>query len=367
MTARNLFQPTRLGSLQLPNAVVMAPLTRQRSLQPGNIPSELNATYYAQRASAGLIISEATQVCPEGQSYAWTPGIHSAEQVEGWKKVTRAVHDKGGRIVLQLWHVGRISHPLLQPGGVDPVAPSAIQAKADCYVQEADGSHHREPTAKPRALALDEIPGVVAAYAQGAANALRAGFDGVEVHAANGYLLDQFLCSGSNQRTDAYGGSAANRARLVLQVIDAVIATTGDSGRVGVRISPMGTFGDISDANPRETFGYLVEQLNSRNLAYLHINKPDWLGGTFEGFDDLLRELRDRYQGRIILAGGLDSGSAEQALASGLADAVAFGRPYIANPDLVERLRQGAALNQPDANTFYGGAEAGYTDYPTLG
>ncbi|WP_285960871.1 alkene reductase [Pseudomonas tohonis] len=367
MTTRNLFQPTRLGSLELPNAVVMAPLTRQRSLQPGNIPSELNATYYAQRASAGLIISEATQVCPEGQGYAWTPGIHSAEQVEGWKKVTRAVHDKGGRIVLQLWHVGRISHPLLQPGGVDPVAPSAIQAKADCYVQEADGSHHREPTAKPRALALDEIPGVVAAYAQGAANALRAGFDGVEVHAANGYLLDQFLCSGSNQRTDAYGGSAANRARLVLQVIDAVIATTGDSGRVGVRISPMGTFGDISDANPRETFGYLVEQLNSRNLAYLHINKPDWLGGTFEGFDDLLRELRDRYQGRIILAGGLDSGSAEQALASGLADAVAFGRPYIANPDLVERLRQGAALNQPDANTFYGGAEAGYTDYPTLG
>ncbi|BCG26743.1 alkene reductase [Pseudomonas tohonis] len=367
MTTRNLFQPTRLGSLELPNAVVMAPLTRQRSLQPGNIPSELNATYYAQRASAGLIISEATQVCPEGQGYAWTPGIHSAEQVEGWKKVTRAVHDKGGRIVLQLWHVGRISHPLLQPDGVDPVAPSAIQAKADCYVQEADGSHHREPTAKPRALALDEIPGVVAAYAQGAANALRAGFDGVEVHAANGYLLDQFLCSGSNQRTDAYGGSAANRARLVLQVIDAVIATTGDSGRVGVRISPMGTFGDISDANPRETFGYLVEQLNSRNLAYLHINKPDWLGGTFEGFDDLLRELRDRYQGRIILAGGLDSSSAEQALASGLADAVAFGRPYIANPDLVERLRQGAALNQPDANTFYGGAEAGYTDYPTLG
>ncbi|WP_236234435.1 alkene reductase [Pseudomonas tohonis] len=367
MTTRNLFQPTQLGSLQLPNAVVMAPLTRQRSLQPGNIPSELNATYYAQRASAGLIISEATQVCPEGQGYAWTPGIHSAEQVEGWKKVTRAVHDKGGRIVLQLWHVGRISHPLLQPGGVDPVAPSAIQAKADCYVQEADGSHHREPTAKPRALALDEIPGVVAAYAQGAANALRAGFDGVEVHAANGYLLDQFLCSGSNQRIDAYGGSAANRARLVLQVIDAVIATTGDSGRVGVRISPMGTFGDISDANPRETFGYLVEQLNSRNLAYLHINKPDWLGGTFEGFDDLLRELRDRYQGRIILAGGLDSGSAEQALASGLADAVAFGRPYIANPDLVERLRQGAPLNQPDANTFYGGAEAGYTDYPTLG
>ncbi len=367
MTARNLFQPSRLGSLQLPNAVVMAPLTRQRSLQPGNIPSELNATYYAQRAGAGLIISEATQVCPEGQGYAWTPGIHSAEQIEGWKKVTRAVHDKGGRIVLQLWHVGRISHPLLQPGGVDPVAPSAIQAKADCYVQEADGSHHREPTAKPRALEIDELPGVVAAYAQGTANALRAGFDGVEVHAANGYLLDQFLCSGSNQRTDAYGGSAANRARLVLQVIDAVIATTGDSGRVGVRISPMGTFGDISDANPRETFGYLVEQLNSRNLAYLHINKPDWLGGTFEGFDDLLRELRDRYQGKIILAGGLDSSSAEAALSTGLADAVAFGRPYIANPDLVERLRQDAPLNQPDANTFYGGAEAGYTDYPTLG
>jgi len=367
MSAVQLLKPVQLGSLQLPNRIVMAPLTRQRSLQPGNIPSALNALYYAQRASAGLLISEAAQVCPQGQGYAWTPGIHSAEQVAGWQKVTAAVHAEGGRIFLQLWHVGRISHPLLQPNGADPVAPSAIQAQAECYVQEADGSHHKAPTAQPRALALNELPGIVAAYAQGAANAIRAGFDGVEVHAANGYLLDQFLSSNSNQRTDAYGGSAANRARLVLQVVDGVIASLGDSGRVGIRLSPMGTFGDVHDADPGETFGYLVEQLNSRKLAYLHINRPDWLGGSFAGFDELLRALRDRYRGTLILAGGQSLESGEQALAEGVADLVAYGRPYIANPDLVERFRQGAALNQPDAGTFYGGGEQGYTDYPTLG
>ncbi|MGH8352070.1 MAG: alkene reductase [Pseudomonas sp.] len=366
MSVKHLFSPIQLGSLELPNRVVMAPLTRQRSLQPGNIPSELNARYYAQRASAGLLISEAAQVCPQGQGYAWTPGIHSAEQVEGWRKVTSAIQAEGGRIFLQLWHVGRISHPLLQPNGADPVAPSAIQAQAECYVQEADGSHHKAPTAQPRALELNELPGVVAAYAQGAANAIQAGFDGVEVHAANGYLLDQFLSSNSNQRSDRYGGSAANRARLVLQVLDGVIATVGDSGRVGIRISPMGTFGDVHDANPRETFGYLVEQLNSRQLADLHINRPDWLGGSFAGFDELLRELRDRYQGTLILAGGQSVESGEQALAEGVADLIAYGRPYIANPDLVERFRHGAALNQADAGTFYGGGEQGYTDYPAL-
>lgn len=367
MPAQHLLSPFQLGSLSLPNRLVMAPLTRQRSLQPGNIPSELNATYYAQRASAGLLISEATQVCAEGQGYAWTPGIHSAEQVAGWKQVTQAVHAQNGRIFLQLWHVGRISHPLLQPNGADPVAPSAIQANAECYVQEADGSHHKAATAMPRALALNELPGVVAAYAHGTANALLAGFDGVEVHAANGYLLDQFLCSNSNQRSDAYGGSAENRARLVLQVVDAVVATLGDSSRVGIRISPMGTFGDVHDANPQETFSYLVEQLNSRKLAYLHVNRPDWLGGSFDGFDQLLRALRDRYQGTLILAGGQTVESGEQALSEGLADLLAYGRPYIANPDLVERFATGAALNQADASTFYGGGEQGYTDYPTLG
>ncbi|OEC35763.1 N-ethylmaleimide reductase [Pseudomonas cuatrocienegasensis] len=367
MSTDHLLAPLPLGPLTLPNRVVMAPLTRQRSQQPGNLPYALNASYYAQRASAGLLISEATQVCPQGQGYAWTPGIHSEAQVAGWRQVTEAVHGAGGRIYLQLWHVGRISHPLLQPGGADPVAPSAIQANAECYVQEADGSHHKAPTAKPRALDLAELPEVVSAYAEGARNAMRAGFDGVEVHAANGYLLDQFLCSNSNQRDDAYGGSAANRARLVLEVVDAVVTSVGDSRRVGIRISPMGTFGDMHDANPQETFSYLVGQLNSRNLAYLHVNRPDWLGGSFEGFDQLLRSLRALYTGTLILAGGQSAESGEQAIAEGLADLVAYGRPYIANPDLVERFAQGAALNTPDAATFYGGGAEGYTDYPTLG
>ena len=366
MSLDHLFSPTQLGDLNLPNRLVMAPLTRQRSL-PGNVPGELNARYYAQRANAGLIISEASQVCPQGQGYAWTPGIHSAEQVAGWQQVTQAVHQAGGRIFLQLWHVGRISHPLLQPGGADPVAPSAIQANAECYVVEADGSHHKAATAKPRALELHELPGIVAAYAQGTANAIQAGFDGVEVHAANGYLLDQFLCSNSNQRSDAYGGSVENRARLVLQVVDAVVATVGDSRKVGIRISPMGTFGDVHDANPLETFSYLVEQLNSRQLGYLHVNRPDWLGGTFEGYDALLRKLRQLYQGTLIIAGGQTAESGEQAIAEGLADLVAYGRPYIANPDLAARFQIGATLNPLNPATLYGGGAEGYTDYPALG
>ncbi len=366
MSLDHLLSPTQLGNLNLPNRLVMAPLTRQRSL-PGNVPGELNAHYYAQRANAGLIISEASQVCPQGQGYAWTPGIHSAEQVAGWQQVTQAVHEAGGRIFLQLWHVGRISHPLLQPGGADPVAPSAIQANAECYVVEADGSHHKAATAKPRALELHELPGIVASYAQGTANAIQAGFDGVEVHAANGYLLDQFLCSNSNQRSDAYGGSVENRARLVLQVVDAVVATVGDSRKVGIRISPMGTFGDVHDANPVETFSYLIEQLNSRQLGYLHVNRPDWLGGTFEGYDALLRKLRQLYQGTLIIAGGQTAESGEQAIAEGLADLVAYGRPYIANPDLAARFRAGAELNPLNPATLYGGGAEGYTDYPALG
>lgn len=365
MTIEHLQTPLQLGALTLPNRLVMAPLTRQRSL-PGNVPGELNASYYAQRANAGLIISEASQVCPEGQGYAWTPGIHSDAQVAGWQQVTQAVHKAGGRIFLQLWHVGRISHPLLQPNGADPVAPSAIQAKAECYVVEVDGSHHKAATAMPRALEVSELPGVVSAYAHGSENAIKAGFDGVEVHAANGYLLDQFLCSNSNQRNDAYGGSVENRARFVLEVLDATVTAVGDSRKVGIRISPMGTFGDVHDANPLETFSYLVSQLNSRNLAYLHVNRPDWLGGTFEGFDDLLRALRNIYKGTLIIAGGQTAESGEQAIANNLADLVAYGRPYIANPDLLARFKAGAELNPLDGNTLYGGGAEGYTDYPSM-
>lgn len=366
MSRSALLTPIRLGSLDLPNRVIMAPLTRQRSKQPGNIPYELNATYYAQRANAGLIISEAVQISPEGQGYAWTPGIHSDEQIEGWKKVTQAIHDENGRIFLQLWHVGRISHPLLQPNGADPVAPSAIQAKADCYVQEPDGSHHKAPTAMPRALETEELPRIVADYAKATRNALDADFDGVEVHAANGYLLDQFLCSNSNQRTDGYGGSLENRVRLILEVVDAVVEATGDSGRVGIRISPMGTFNGVDDANPRETFSHLLRELNTRNLAYLHVNRPDWVGGVYEGFDALLETLRELYDGRLILAGGMTAESGAQAVEDGLADVIAFGRPYIANPDLVQRIKARAPWNEINPATLYGGAEVGYTDYPTL-
>lgn len=366
MSDNPLLTSIKLGNLELPNRIIMAPLTRQRALQPGNVPGPLNAEYYAQRANAGLIISEATQVCPQGQGYAWTPGIHSPEQVEGWKQVTAQVHQAGGRIFMQLWHVGRISHPLLQPEGADPVAPSAIQAQADCFVVEPDGSAHKARTAMPRALETSELPGIVEAYRSGTANALQAGFDGVEVHAANGYLLDQFLCSDSNQRTDAHGGSLENRVRLVLEVLDAVIAETGDSERVGLRISPMGTFNDVDDANPLETFSYLLEQLNSKGLAYVHINKPDWAGGTYEGFDELYAKLRKVYSGTVIHCGGHTAESAAQTVAAGDAELVAFGRGYIANPDLVARITAGAEWNALDGNTLYGGGAKGYTDYPPM-
>ena len=367
MTAHTLLQPVKIGNLDLPNRVVMAPLTRQRAQQPGNIPHALNATYYRQRANAGLIISEATQVCPEGQGYAWSPGIHSAEQIAGWQQVTDAVHDAGGRIFLQLWHVGRISHNLLQPDGVAPVAPSAIQAKAECFVEDAEGKAYKTATAMPRALTTAELAEVRKAYADGTRNALKAGFDGVEVHAANGYLLDQFLCPNSNQRDDGYGGSIENRARFVLEVLDDVIAAAGDSGKVGIRISPMGTFNGVADDNPQATFAYLVAELNKRKLGYLHVNKPDWVGGVYEGFDELLGEIRKAYQGTLILAGGMQADTGAAAIESGLADLIAFGRPYIANPDLVQRIEAGADWNQINPKTLYGGGAEGYTDYPALG
>lgn len=366
MSTPLLLQPAKIGSLDVPNRIVMAPLTRQRSKQPGNVPYALNAEYYRQRAGAGLIISEGTQITPEGQGYAWTPGIHSEQQIEGWQQATQAVHDAGGRIFAQLWHVGRISHTLIQPNGKAPMAPSAIQAKAEVYVQEPDGSHHKAAVSMPRALETAELATVVKDYAQATSNAIKAGFDGVEVHSANGYLLDQFLCSDSNQRTDAYGGSIENRARLVLEVVDATIKAMGDAGRVGVRFSPLGTFNGVDDANPLETFSYLLGELNSRKLAYVHINKPDWAGGSYEGFEELLQALREVYQGDIILAGGLNAESAEETIQSGLAQFTAFGRPFIANPDLVERIRQSAEWNKLNPNTIYGGAEEGYTDYPTL-
>ena len=362
-----LFDTLKLGDLTLPNRLIMAPLTRMRSKQPGNIPQELNAEYYAQRAGAGLIISEATQVSQQGQGYPATPGIYSMEQTEGWKLVTSAVQKAGGRIFLQLWHVGRISHSSLQPNGGLPVAPSAIAAaNSGTYTAEWKPT----PILTPRALETSEIAGIVEDFRKGAENAKAAGLDGVEVHGANGYLLDQFLQDGSNKRTDNYGGSIENRARLLLEVVDAAISVFG-AGRVGIRLSPYGTFNDMSDSNPVALFTYVLEQLGNRNIAFVDLIEPRSSGaGGGDGNNEqapVTSELfRKVYKGTLISAGGYTPETAKEVVAKGNADAVAFGRYYISNPDLAERIRQNAPLNKYDRNTFYGGAEKGYTDYPTL-
>jgi N-ethylmaleimide reductase len=359
-----LFDPLTLGDITLKNRVIMAPLTRMRALE-GNVPYELNAEYYAQRASAGLIISEASQISQQGQGYPATPGIHSPEQVEGWKKVTQAVHAKDGKIFLQLWHVGRVSHTSFQPDGGLPVAPSAIQPK-----NSGTYSAEWKPVAlgTPRALETSEIAGIVADYKAAAENAKAAGFDGVEVHGANGYLLDQFLQDGSNHRTDQYGGSIENRARLLLEVVDAVIGVWG-KGRVGVRLSPYGTFGDMEDSNPIALFTYVLEQLSARGIAYAHLIEPR--ATSAGGSDDVMQDapstsklFRKSFNGVFFSAGGYTRENAMEAVASGAVDAVVFGRTYIANPDLVERLAKNLPLNRYDRSSFYGGAEKGYTDYP---
>lgn len=354
-----LLTPIQVGRYQLPNRLVMAPLTRNRAGE-GNVPHELNAEYYAQRASAGLIITEATQISPSAVGYPSTPGIHSSEQVEGWKLVTKAVHDRQGRIFLQLWHVGRISHPLLQPHGELPVAPSAIAPKGMASTYQGE-----QPFVTPRALETHEIPQIVEQYRIAAENALAAGFDGVELHGANGYLLDQFLRDGSNQRTDQYGGSIENRARFLLEVVSAVASVWG-ADRVGVRLSPSGTFNDMHDSDPAALFSYVVSQLDRYNLAYLHLVEPREDNGAPEGQNLTTRFFRDYYKGILIAAGGYDRELAEQAVGNGDADLVAFGRFYISNPDLVERLAVDAPFNPYDRSTFYGGDARGYTDYPTL-
>ena len=360
-----LLTPVKVGALNLSNRIVMAPLTRSRAGQPGNVPTDSNVEYYAQRAGAGLIVSEASQVSQQGQGYAWTPGMYSDEQEAGWKKVVAAVHAKGGRMSAQLWHVGRISHPLLQENGAAPVAPSAIQAvTTKCFPVQPDGTASFVPCGMPRALLTEEMPGIVAQYRQAAVRAKRAGFDFVEVHAANGYLLQQFLATNTNQRTDQYGGSLANRARLLLEVIDAVIEVMG-AERVGIRMSPHFSFNDIDDAETEPMTLYLAKELSQRGVTYLHIAEPGWVGGPAYS-DDFRRQLRAAFTGTLICCGGYTSQSGEKLLKDGLADAIAFGRMFIANPDLVDRIRQGAVLNTPDQKTFYGGGAAGYTDYPTL-
>jgi N-ethylmaleimide reductase len=370
LTPSILFEPVSLGRYRLPHRIIMAPLTRSRARQPGNVPTRLNACYYAQRASAALIIAEATQVSQQGQGYAWTPGIHSREQVEGWRLVTDAVHEAGGRIFLQLWHVGRISHPALQPDGMLPVAPSAIKPSGEAFIENEDGEAQLVPFVTPRALQIEEMPYIVQQYVRGAKNALDAGFDGVEVHSANGYLLDQFINSSTNRRSDKCGGAIENRARLLLQVVDAVCAVWG-AGRVGVRLSPLGTFNDVGDDDPEAIFGYIAEELSYDDLAYLHVINP--ASAAFEQRIEpdrhalrMLELMREKYRGTLIVAGGFDRDSAEEWLTRGRADLIAFGRKFLANPDLPERFRLQAALNVDDPSTYYGGGAKGYTDYPTL-
>ncbi len=351
-----LFQPATFGDIEIANRIVMAPMTRNRA-GAGNVPTDLMTTYYTQRASAGLIVTEATQVVPEGQGYPATPGIHSEEQVAAWKRVTAAVHAVGGKIVLQLWHVGRISHSMYQPGGKLPVAPSAIAPAGQVYGLDWKKVDYETP----HALELSEIPGVVEGFAKGALNAKSAGFDGVEVHGANGYLLDQFLRDGSNTRTDKYGGSIENRARLLMETIEAVVGVWGAS-RVGVRLSPHNPYNDMKDSDPRATFGHVAKALAPMKLAFVHLVEPI---ATAQN-EQLLATYKAHCGSPVITNGDYTREAAAALIAAGGTDAVAFGKLFLANPDLPRRFERGAELNSPDFKTFFGGAEKGYTDYPPL-
>jgi N-ethylmaleimide reductase len=358
MTDHTLFQPYTLGSLTLSNRFVMAPLTRNRA-GAGLVPSELAATYYGQRASAGLIITEATQISAQAQGYQDTPGLFTQDQIDGWRKVTDAVHAKGGKIFVQLWHVGRISHVDLQPNGDAPVAPSAIRAETKVFVNNGFAD-----TSEPRALDIDEIPAIIEDFRQAAANAMKAGFDGVEIHGANGYLLEQFLKDGANQRTDSYGGSVENRARLLLEVTEAVSKEIG-ADRTGVRISPVSPANAISISNPQEQYDYVADKLNALGIVYLHV-----VEGATGGPRDIAPfdygSLRQRFKNTYMGNNGYNTELASAQLAEGKVDLFALGRPFISNPDLVERLETGAELNELDGSTLYGGGAKGYTDYPTL-
>ncbi|SHJ94355.1 N-ethylmaleimide reductase [Roseomonas rosea] len=354
-----LFQPTKVGAIELANRVVMAPLTRSRALA-GDVPRPSAATYYAQRASAGLLITEATQVSDTAKGYAWTPGVYTEAQVAGWRAVTEAVHAKGGKIVVQLWHVGRISHPSLQPGNAQPVAPSAVTPKGQAFTETGF-----QPHPQPRALEVEEIRQIVADFAHAATMARKAGFDGVEIHGANGYLIDQFLRDGSNKRTDLYGGSVENRTRFLFEVVEAVTQAIG-ADRTGLRLSPVTPANDASDSNPFPLFSHAIEGLNRHNLAYLHMVEGA-TGGPRDIVPDFdFQALRRAFRGPYIANNGYDFAMADAALREGRADLIAFGRPYIANPDLVERLKSGAPLAELNRETLYGGDEHGYTDYPAL-
>ena len=359
MSASKLFEPFKLGAVTLTNRSVMAPLTRNRAVT-GFVPNPLAIEYYGQRASAGLLITEASQVSQQGQGYQDTPGIYSKDQVAGWRKVTDCVHERGGHIYIQLWHVGRISHTSLQQNDGAPVGPSAVRAKGKTFV----GGTFAD-VSEPRALELNEIPGIIESFKRASANALEAGFDGVEIHGANGYLLDQFAKDGANKRTDAYGGSIENRARLMLEVSKAVAAEAG-ADRTGIRISPVTPANDISDSNPQPLFDHIVDQLSALKLVYIHVIEGA-TGGPRDVAPFDYDSLRKRFSGAYIANNGYDFKLATEVLEKNKADLIAFGKLFISNPDLVERLKLGAPLNDFDKATFYGGGAKGYTDYPVLG
>lgn len=370
MSINKLFSPTRIGPYDLRNRIVLPPLTRSRSSQPGNIPNDLMATYYRQRASAGFMVTEGTQIEPRGQGYAWTPGIHSQEQIEGWKKVTEAVHAEDGVIFAQLWHVGRVSHTSLQPNGDAPVAPSALPARSvKVFIETGPGTGTLADPSEPRALSTAEVKELVQLYATAARNALEAGFDGVELHCANGYLVNQFISAHTNCRTDEYGGSLQNRLRFLREITHAVADVVG-ADRLGVRFAPLFASTDelrvylgLLEDNPHETYIEAVKVLEEIGVAYLSLAEADWdeapeLPATFRN------AVREVFSGRIIYAGRYTAERAAAAIEAGWADLIAFGRPFIANPDLPQRIANGWPLNPVDASSMYGGTEKGYVDYP---
>lgn len=365
MTSKQLFSPLKVGAITVPNRIFMAPLTRLRSIEPGDIPTPLMAEYYQQRASAGLIITEATQISFQAKGYAGAPGLHTQQQIAAWKVINEGIHAAQGHSAVQLWHTGRISHHSIQPEGTSPVAPSAIAAGTRTSLRAADGSVYREDTSLPRALSVAEIQQIVKDFGQAAANAHEADFDLLELHSAHGYLMHQFLAPDSNQRSDEYGGSIEKRGRFALEVVDAAIANWS-ADRIGIRISPLGTFQNLENGPDEEAAAlWYIAELGRRGLAYLHLSEPDWAGG--KPYTDAFREkVRALFPGVIIGAGAYTVKKADDLIARGLIDAVAFGRDFIANPDLVARLQQDAPLNPQRPESFYGGGAEGYTDYPTL-
>lgn len=364
MAHDNLFEPVKMGTQTLKNRVIMAPLTRVRSIEPGDVPTPFAGEYYSQRAGAGMIITEATQVSFQAKGYAGAPGLHTQEQITAWKTVVDDVHAKGGKIVVQLWHTGLVSHKSVQPDGKAPISASDIDVGIRTSLRDSDNQAIRVDATPPRAATLDEIQQVIADFAQATKNAQEAGFDGVEIHGAHGYLLHQFWAEHTNQRNDEYGGSRENRARLMLDVIDACV-DAWDADHVGIRISPLGTFNNVEAGYHEDENVWLVEQINKRGLMYLHLSEPDWAGGTPYS-DEFRQRVRAAFDNLIIAAGGYTADKAEQNIKAGYIDAVAFGRDYIANPDLAERIRIGAPLNEKHPESFYGGGIEGYTDYPFL-